>query len=187
MPEGTLKILKKEYTVSVQKMARRVSLKCFDCYLKNLAKDECLEKFRDTAVFWLVGHSKCFASSFSKLIFFFPLDMEFAQHTLSFSRENLLDSGNNGSNENSGGNFSTSPQPNPADPLMDNLSEQLRRQKLSDVLSVNGGAAGVSTAAGNNGKLRILAFAKKAAAAEEGHLNNLKVALQHTYPCNYWQ
>ena len=101
--------------------------------------------------------------------------MEFAQHTLSFSRENLLDpSTSNGSNENNSRARSTSPTPTSAtDLVMDDLSEQLRRQKMSEVLNSTSGAAGND--GGGGGRARILAFAKKAPAAEEGHLNNLKV------------
>ena len=56
------------------------------------------------------------------------------------------------------------------------VSEQLRRQHMADI--VFGDNAEKSAAVGNpNGGSRILSFKSKAPAADEGHMNNLKVPI----------
>ncbi len=80
-------------------------------------------------------------------------DWEFAQHSLSRSRDDL-----SSSSAATSGDVAA-------------LAEQLRRQKLSQVLlegTANGNADGTGTG-------RILSFRSKAPAADEAHANNLKV------------
>ncbi len=80
-------------------------------------------------------------------------DKEFAQHSLSRSRDDLSASSNE----------------------VAALAEQMRRQKLNQVLNDNAGEAVGGAAGGGEGGTRILSFRTKAPAADEAHANNLKV------------